>query len=142
MDRINFPVLRIIWPNPSAIRLSITVIPIFLLWLTITACEKEPCIPPELSENVVGSWEYRNNQVIFYANGDFRDVHGLFDRTGQGGRLIEFSSYTVSENTITLMHGGISFEPPLSLRVDFNECNRIRVSNNNHIPGPYTLTRQ
>lgn len=104
-----------------------------------TACndDDEDCMPPALSENIVGEWEVSttNDVVEFQADGTLIDPNDAV----VGGSSTADKTYVASGMTltVTVSDGGASFSSEFD--VTSNECDEIVVT---FIGVDVTFTRQ
>jgi hypothetical protein len=104
-----------------------------------TACndEDEDCMPPALSENIVGEWQVSttNDIVEFQADGTLVDPNdAVIAGSANSEKTYVASGMTL---TVTLSEGGASFSSEFD--VTSNECDEIVVS---FVGADVTFTRQ
>lgn len=104
-----------------------------------TACndDDEDCMPPALSENIVGEWEVSstNDVVEFQADGTLIDPNdAVIAGSANAEKTYVASGMTL---TVTLSEGGASFSSEFD--VTSNECDEIVVS---FVGTEVTFTRQ
>ncbi|MEM9835749.1 MAG: hypothetical protein AAF828_04575 [Bacteroidota bacterium] len=107
---------------------SLLLFAFFVLTFT-TSCgdDEDDCMAPELSANIVGSWNATTGAATFQADGTLIDPDDAIIGAEINGVVYTRKSYSVNQDTLTV----VAMPPTGSgmISSDFvaiqNECNRI-----------------
>ena len=95
-----------------------------ILLLGFSACNKDDCIAPTISENIIGVWEVLGDEVEFKADGTFIDENDAVLGVGD----MSTKTYTISEDAMQIT--AIDNTGSLTITVGFlileNECDEIK----------------
>jgi len=98
-----------------------------ILILGLSACSKDDCIAPNISENIIGVWEVSGDEVEFKADGTFIDENDAILGVGD----MSTKTYTITEDELEVSASSVGDFGSTTITVGFlileNECDEIKI---------------
>ncbi|MFT5764643.1 MAG: hypothetical protein ACI8X3_002074 [Saprospiraceae bacterium] len=93
----------------------------------LSACKKDNCTAPDISENIIGVWEVDSSgdEVEFKADGTFIDENDAI--VGTGTMSTNTYSITGDELEIIAVDASGTFTVTLGFSILKNECDEIKI---------------
>ncbi|MFK7787481.1 MAG: hypothetical protein AB8B56_20320 [Crocinitomicaceae bacterium] len=119
---------------------------VFLFLLIGTSCKKDSCTPPDVTQNIIGTWKAKNteNLIEFKTDGTYTDDNEYLLGFSSGGVNYSDRTYAISGDSLHLTvsdPNGSGFASS-SYLIEANKCEEIIVSTNLLISITTTLEKQ
>lgn len=119
---------------------------LIMMLALITSCKKDSCTPPDVSQNIIGTFIAKNttNEIEFKTDGTYVDDNEYLAGVTVNGVNYSDRTYTITSDSlkVTVSDPGGSGSTTVGYSIEANKCEEIVISTTIGISITTTLEKQ